>query len=408
MTYTTPGARRPDCRTFSSRAFTLVELLVGMAVTSILVAAFASIFSWHTVRRVYNDDQSLAFREATAVLIELQATARAASYGMPFDADATGFDAVGACAATNADFSTYATATAPLQYNCSATDNDQALFAYGDPMTLAPVQSLGSSVASYAPAYGNPTTELAIGGSDLLQGSTQKTGSGWMFVGGICANGSATPIVNQLYIQSYENVAGANYLVGQVTTGQGADGALPTLGCASGLAQGFRVFLSTVLNFRAGTYSVKTSGQTASVAMTGFTRFGRLPTYNVTAGGSVQSIENFHVRYGFDLSTPLDGRLDSCPTCLNDDPFYGEDGGPYSWCRDPRAADLGGTCVLSSSDGALLTSKQLRNRIVAVYFSFTVRSAHTYSKNLVPSLDADGYRRWPFSTSVLLRNRQVM
>ncbi len=364
-----------NVRRASHRGMTLIELLISLGAASLAAVAIFSVVIGQ--QRIANKQLPIseAQQNARSSLSLLRRYLRDASYGVRADAAAAGFATIGACYDT-ADFRLQ-------QFNCDNVDTDNRGVAGVDRLQLAYIKpidgnytkdNLGTDISLFSMEQVNSldAASVAMANHPFAVGS-------WLLVSGTCAS-TAVKTVDLLRVTgAQENPASSlkfRYIygdtLGTTTTNCGANRYIDNM--AVGQAQ----FID--INLIDGTLFLRTDPTIAPVD--GF----------VVA----RNIDDFQVQYLLDI--------------LDQNGAPGTDGVVDTTCDD--LSDVG--CA-----GILATVRAKANRVIAVRVAIVVRTAvpdSTYLygtptdmvvQNHTGNGTGDGYLRWVYRTTVVLRNNQL-
>lgn len=354
----------------SSQGFNLIELMVTVAVMSILTLTVGSMIGWQTRSFMAAMSSNKLNDRARGLKNLFRDDGHRAGLGFALDVNAAGWRATGDCLSPNS-----LQLGEIVEDNCAKRDangmGDRLQFTYGDPTAWPWVAS--SSNPSLGPCIGSTDVSngntLMISQNDLLPTSQGTLFSqGCYLIAGDCVGDAGAPSATIIVCSAPEyplgqNVRGCAWAVQTYYEFYGRDSAH---GCTSGWMPGFRLLQYAVAAYQ---MTPDQTGTTFNLVRRNLYREDVIMATNVN---------NFIVTYGIDLSDPMDGKLDECDTCT-DDPYQSIVGRTLSWCRD-----LNSGCGLTTTQGDPISHDSLYNRIIAVHVSFDLfdqdpNAAVTYS-----------------------------
>ena len=383
-----------------ARGFTLIELMVTLGISSIVGAGVIAASVWQVRSQVGRLAETDARGQAQTVIAAIAEAASFCGYGFGHANDAVGVAATGVCLGTNAYNPGWGYAA--YQPRCARLDtggkSDRLRLSYVDPAMYC---HLSPAAPTAGPCNGDasaPDPSLLHVAQPGIGRDTAQTSFGAginTFLGGRC-QGGGTPSAGTDLIGFDSAATGPQrgcHEIRAFNRGTLDGGPNAGMSCPRGYAAGYTQGVAEMREF----YSdVDPVSKLPRLMMAGL-MWGQYPA--VVAVG----VTRFEVRYGFDTSEQRDGRVHPCASCV-DDPFSTFLGGPRSWCREVRAPGEGGACVLRDSNGVLLTTKQLQQRVVAIHVSFDlVGLAQTKAVTKVTGI-APGSKTYTFNRTFQLPN----
>ena len=376
----------------AQRGFTLIELLLVVGISSILGTTFFSVMYLQNSAYLTRLDEVDAHQDARASLNVMRRYIHGARWGI--DPNAIGEVPIGVCYNTSTPTTT--------QTNCNnlATDNGadrlRVIAMNDEPETVA-----NNSAASEGPCTtgSTDTAKISLTNQTVVNPLTANT---LALVAGNCGTAPAAAASTLIYVLSDAGAAnGCNHRYNYTIL----SGASTLCGTASSsyYAAGFNFGRATVADFYIA------PGTTTTPPELMIRTDPRAPILSTGATGYQPQIvafdiEDLQIRYGIDTTTPTDRAVDV-------------------WCDDPRTtySSGGGTgsCTLSDSTGASLTTAAQLNRIMAVQATVRVRTdnkrpglqPNPLNPNLIVANPVtnpyDGYQRWIYTTTVMLRNNPI-
>ncbi len=364
-----------------SRGFTLLEIVTTLAMASAIASSIFGIVYIQTrtfLERVEDNDAHQNGRAAISVLRQALQNAR---FGMGTDPEAAGVVGVGACYMTGNHWQ-FSGACNNLTSDFGADRLRIVSAVPNDQFVNDNVYDSGSNCAD-----GEDDTP-----SLLHVGSTRPgfASGDWVILGGGCAGSSDPTTANDL-LRITGDSPGANcpHRYGYIHPLTG----VTSLSCGLGYTAPFALGRAQIHDF----FLARLADGTPCLMF----RQSTIPTQAPQVVAF--NVEDLQVRYGIDLTDPVDGRADV-------------------WCSDPRSNnEVSGGCPSGRlpSGGAPYTSTQMYNRIVAVQVAVRVRSDVARPERAPAKLDptwlvdnpiadpSDGYQRSLYVTTVALRNSSL-
>lgn len=351
------------------RGFTLLEIVVVIALASILATTFCSVM--YLQMRTYMErlDEVDAHQQARAVFSVVRYYVQGARYGMALDKNSQGTPSIGECYNTSD--------TTQSQRQCFAVDgNNDRLRLVG---MLPDTEFIGSS------AWPSAGPCMVLGGTSNVARINVTQNPCTAF-----STGTYTSLLAIAGPCSDTNIAAASDLLtysGDAGSGDGCSHRYyftrygvggTALTCATGYAKGFGFGRAQVTDLYTLTDSTDPNLLTLMLRTS--------PRVAIASADPIAyNLEYFRLTYQIDTSTPMDQRFDAT-------------------CRDPRSVADGGSCALTDTNGNVLTTQQIYNRIVGVTIYLGVRTAAQRVGRLASS---DGYRHWNYTSSFSLRNNSL-
>lgn len=385
------------------RGFTLIELMVTLGISGIVGAGVVAASLWQVRNQVGRMAELDARVQAQTVIAAIAEAASLAGYGFAHAHDAVGVASTGVCLGTG----DYAPGTLHGRYrpDCAKRDNggnnDRLRFSYADPGQYA---YLSPSAPTAGPCNGDGSPpdpgrlHLAERGTAVNTGQGSYGRGTSTFLGGRCQGAGPPSAATDLIGFSSDSTGPKNgcYEVRDFSRGDLDGGPSVGMSCPNGYAPGFTQGVAEIREF----FSDVDPATRLPRLMMAALAWGQWPS--VVAVG----VTRFEVRYGFDTSDSRDGRLHACPSCT-EDPLGTDLGGPRAWCREVRSTTDGGDCALRDGGGALLSTQQLQQRVIALHVTFDL-VAPPQSRATTGLLGlAPGAKTWTFTRLFQLPNLAI-
>lgn len=371
--------------------------MVSVAISAILGAGITGACIWQLKAYTNRMAELDARMQAQTIFALLADSAASCGFGFGHANDAAGAPAIGVCQLTGNYWPGWAyTATRSA---CAGVDNggrnDRLRLAWIDinhPAWLAPAAPsagpCGTDTSPPDPSRIHLTTDAT-----WAHGSFPTYDSGTnLFIGGDCQDAPPSAATDAVSLSGSSRQPQGGCLDARpfacLTTNGGS-----ALSCPTGYAPGFALGVGETREVYTDTDPI--SGLPR--LMVGSQAFNQLPS--VLAVG----VTRFEVRYAFDTSSNRNHKLTSCPGCT-DDPFGSTFGGPLSWCREVRAGDAGGSCMLTDENGVAIDTAGLRARVLAIHVTFDLvapQQTAAFTKQLGLPI---GAKTWTFHRLFALPN----
>ena len=360
--------------------FTLIELMLAVAISSIVGVTFFGVMYMQTMNYVQRLDELDAHSNARAALNVMRRYVRNARWGMVSGSNGVGTVGIGKCFLD----------ASPSQSNGSC--NNLVTDSGADRLRVVYIVNDTEYVGSQKFGSANNCSSNVLDTATQVhvnQNPVRAFAPGTILgLGGNCA-GSSTPASDiMVYTSDSGSGAGCAHRYGY-TMLEGA-----SLSCTAGYDVGFNFGRAVVADF----YIYKDAQGRPQLMMR------TDPTKAPSAGFVVAyDVEDLQVRYGIDTTYPSDRTVDV-------------------WCDDPRISSDGGSGLCDTKQnntGTAYGTLDNYNRIIAAQITLRVRTDNPRPNLNTFPLDGnflvanpvanvnDGYQRWIYSTTIALRNDNI-